>query len=351
MAKRSLFAASPSIAALAAALPVTNGQPPLEFRLFPAGRFHAVDGRPSEPAAGWLMNAAVAARLIAAAQARQSDYVIDYEHQTLHAAKNGQPAPAAGWFHNLAWREGDGLYVVLPNWTAAAAAHVADRAYRYISPVFSWDKSTGAVLAIHHAALVNDPGLDGLTDFSALSAQIFATPFSDEDPMDKITELFVAAGLPAPADIAAATTALTALKAQADQAAALGTEVAALKAQTPDPAKFVPVGTMQQLQTQVAALSAQIVGGEVDGLVKTALADGKLLPVQESWARDLGQKDVAALKAYLVSAPANPALAGKTQTEGKSHEATPGQLSETERAVCKAQGISAEDFLKTRDAA
>jgi len=361
MAKRSsLF-----IAALSSELAVSNGQPPQEFRLFPAGRFHSVDGRPDLPADGWLMNAQVAARLIAAAKARRSDYVIDYEHQTLHAAKNGQRAPAAAWFHDLQWREGDGLYVVAPRWTAAAASHVADHEYRYVSPVFSWDKTTGEVTAILHAALVNDPGLDGLTDFSALGAHF--ADFSEEEPMDLLTKLFIAAGLPAPKDEAAATAALSNLTAEAAKVKPLETEVTALKAKltpletevaalkantgNPDPAKFVPIATMTEMQTQIAALSAQINGGEVDGLVKSAIDEGKLLPAQEAWARDLGKKDVAALKSFLATAPANAALAGGTQTGGKDPVKTPGKLSDVELAVCKSTGISTEEFLKTRDAA
>jgi len=350
MAKR-ILPSRFSVTALSALLPASDGQPPREFRLFPAGRFRAIDGqRPDKPAAGWLMNAQAATRLIAAAKARQSDYVIDYEHQTLFAAKNGQPAPAAAWFHDLEWREGDGLYVVDPNWTAAAARHVTANEYRYVSPVFAWDRVTGEVTTIHHAALVNDPGLDGLTDFSALGAHFPENHFSEEEPMELITKLFIAAGLAAPADEAAATAALSNLKAAADQVKPLETAVAALKAQTPDPAKFVPVGTMQDMQTQIAALSAQINGGEVDGLVKSAISEGKLLPAQEAWARDLGKKDVAALKSYLVTAPVVSALAGNSQTNGKDPEKKPGTLTDVELAVCKAQGISAEDFLKTKAA-
>ncbi|WP_153116030.1 phage protease [Rhodocyclus tenuis] len=341
-----------AIAALAAELPVSAGQPPAEFRLFPAGRFRSVDGRPERPAKGWLMDARVAARLIDAAKARKSDYVIDYEHQTLHAAKNGQPAPAAAWFHDLEWREGDGLYCVTPTWTAAAAAHVAAREYRYVSPVFTWDKDTGEVLKLLHGALVNDPGIDGLTDFSALRAFGPEGSTHGGDDMDLLEKLLGALGLPADADAETGLATVTALKAKAGKADALTTEVAALKASAPDPARFVSVETMRALQTEVAALKTQLQGGEVDGLVKTALAESRLLPAQETWARELGGKDVAALKSYLGTVTPNPALAGKTQTEGKGagsrDEAT--TLSVVELAVCKATGTSAEDFLKTKQA-
>jgi phage I-like protein len=87
--------------------------------------------------AGLLM--ARSRHLIAAADARQTPYVIDYEHQTLRSAKNGLPAPASGWFKKLEWREGVGLFAVDVEWTDAAAAAIDAGEYRFISPVFLYD--------------------------------------------------------------------------------------------------------------------------------------------------------------------------------------------------------------------
>lgn len=66
-----------------------------EVQLFPAGKFRAVDGRPKD-APHWFVDAKMAASIIADFEARQNDTVIDYEHQTMLASQNGQPAPAAG---------------------------------------------------------------------------------------------------------------------------------------------------------------------------------------------------------------------------------------------------------------
>ncbi|MCO6441344.1 MAG: hypothetical protein J5I81_09720, partial [Nitrococcus mobilis] len=66
-------------------------------QLLPDGQFRARDGRPHD-APGWLIDAAVAERLIARTAAQASATVIDYEHQSLWTELNGQPAPAAGWF-------------------------------------------------------------------------------------------------------------------------------------------------------------------------------------------------------------------------------------------------------------
>lgn len=76
------------------------GGVPVDVRLVPAGKFRSWDGRPVECAA-WEMTDEDGLRLVAAAQARQSAYVIDYEHATLHAKKTGTQAPAGGWYKTL----------------------------------------------------------------------------------------------------------------------------------------------------------------------------------------------------------------------------------------------------------
>ncbi len=150
-------------------------QPALEFRLIPAGRFRANDGRPHR-IAGWLMDGISAKAIIAALAAQKNDLLIDYEHQSLHTQETGGPAPAAGWFKRLQWREGDGLYVTDARWTRNAAARLSAGEYRYISPVFQFDETTGRVLSIIGAAVTNKPALDGLTDLAAAAGKLPISP-------------------------------------------------------------------------------------------------------------------------------------------------------------------------------
>lgn len=138
---------------------------PTSFRILPAGRFRSGDGRP-EGVAGWYLDAAIAAQLIQQADASVNDYVIDYEHQSLHAKENGKPVPAAGWFKKLEWREGDGLYAIDVRWTDTAAQMLKAKEYRYISPVFTYGQ-TGDIIRLFSAAVTNTPALDGLTDLAA----------------------------------------------------------------------------------------------------------------------------------------------------------------------------------------
>ncbi|MXR36690.1 phage protease [Craterilacuibacter sinensis] len=144
------------------------------FRLIPAGQFRAVDGRP-QGLPCWTMDSEAARQIIATVSALAGDVVIDYEHQTLKASTNGTLAPAAGWFKELEWREGDGLYVMDARWTENAAAMLTAREYRYISPVFSYGQASGRVISIHSAAITNTPALDGLTDLAAANRKGFAT--------------------------------------------------------------------------------------------------------------------------------------------------------------------------------
>lgn len=302
------------IAALA--LSVTAGA---ELQLIPAGEFRAQDGR-----GPWKIDGAIAQRVIARIAARANRTVIDFEHQTLNAEKNGQPAPAAGWFTRVEWRDGQGLFATDVEWTAKAKTMIESGEYRYFSPVIVANKKTGEVVDVQMGALTNVPAIDGMAEIEARAAARYEQ-MNPEKEFDMETTLLsrilAAIGLPAATPEADALTVVAALKANADKVPSLTTEIVTLKAAAPDPAKYVSVETMQALQTEVASLRAVNVARDVNDVVGTAIADGKLLPAQEKWAKDLGAKDMAALKAYLDTATPIAALRG-TQTAGRG----PGNL-------------------------
>lgn len=343
-----------------------------ELQLLPAGIFRGRDGRPHD-APYWKVDAALAEPMIAAAAARRTPYVIDYEHQTLLVKDNGQPAPASGWYSRLEWRE-SGLFAVDVEWTAKAKAMIEAKEYRFISPVIGYNKATGAVTAIYMAALTNTPNIDGMNEVLSAAALHFLfsqpTPLT-EDPTMNIEELLeqlrwllnLPVGATAddvkahlqklidqikkdePTATAAASFNLAAyLIKQRDQ-------IAALSSGTPDPTKFVPIEAYQQLQTHTAQLSAQVNTGRVDEIVSAALASGKLVPAMEPWARALGNKDFAALSAFVEKAPAI-VTPGATQTNGNPPEGSQGVAALTAEQVhlCRAMGVSEADYLKTLQA-
>ena len=284
------------------------------------------------------------ARLVADIAARQSACVIDYEHATLLAKTSGTKAPAAGWYERLEWRSGDGLWVIGADWTALAAQEISDRHYRYVSPVFSYDPHTGRVLKLFHAALTNDPGLDGLTDLAALMADLILTqPNPQEDEMLK--KLLAALGLQ---ENASETEALSAVSALKSNVAALSAQVGA-----PDPAKFAPVavltalqGEHAELQGRVAALQAEVDGGKLEKIIDDGLASGKLSPATAGWARELGKSNLASLTTYIETA-AVVAKPGDTQSGGQAPGGGIAALSAEQAKVCELFGIAPDDFKKS----
>lgn len=315
-------------------------------RLIPAGRFDAPRG--SMTGSGpWLLDQSHAQSIIQRAAARSTDLVVDYEHQTLEAPRNGKPAPASGWIDraSLQWRD-DGLYGRI-TWTAAAKAAIDADEYRYLSPVFPYDTQTGHVLDLLHVGLTNNPAID--TAIPALAAARMGGGAYDPTPEDTTVDretLLKLLGLPSDATDEQITQAINQLKQQAanaEQAVA-----AARAAAAPDMSQFVPRAVLDEAQQQLAALRAQGEVNQLDSLIEQGLKDGRIAgKATADWLKGQG---LAACRSYLKDAPPLAAL-NATQTEGKKPEGGPkgaktSELSAAEVAVCRSMGLSAEEFRK-----
>lgn len=87
-----------------------------QVQLLPGGLFAAKDGRPFEvPGGKWLMDALAFTNIQANAAERSNDFHFDYEHQTLNSDMNGKPASAEGWFNELEYVPGEGLFALKAN--------------------------------------------------------------------------------------------------------------------------------------------------------------------------------------------------------------------------------------------
>lgn len=329
MAKRT----TTSIAIAALAVDLSGGEAPVDFRLLPVGEFRSRDGRPAECAA-WVCTEEDGRRIVADLAAQSDAAVIDYEHSTLRRKEIGK-APAAGWFKDAEWRD-DGLWLTGVDWTALAAQAIVDKEYRYVSPVFSYDPKTGRVLNVFHAALTNFAGIDGLTDLAACAAEVFDTetqPQTETPHMEELlkqlrwmlnmpvgaTQEEIIAQLQKTQDLIK-TTAGTAVAANGcdlemivNGYAEAQTKIAALTAEvgTPDPAKFVPVAALSALQAEHTAQSEELKalkdGASLAALnAEIARGEGlrKITPALKAWATDLGKTNLAALTAFIDSAPA-----------------------------------------------
>lgn len=330
-----------------AATAIPDGVPEW-VQLLPAGTIPARDGRPA-----WQLGNAAA--VVASSRALAMDLVVDYEHQTDHAPENGRPAPAAGWIKALDARP-DGIWGRV-EWTAKAREMLQAREYRYLSPVFQYDRASREVTRLLRAALTNDP---------ALYMQALARRTQEETDMDLLKQLATLFGLAATADAAAVAKHAGDLVAQAksqgeqlkalakaagvpetakpeEVATAIATAVAAGK---PDPAKFVAIADFEKVSTAFATVQKERAEEKATAAVDKAIADGKLTPAQRDWALDFCKSDPARFAAFVEKQPVIVAP-GARPGAGKPTPAD-APLDDEDKAVCRQLGITEEAFRKQR---
>lgn len=326
-----------------------GGPAPGRIQLFPVGEFSARDGRPGTlkgvKVKAWTITPTIAAAVVARWQARETPLVVDYEHQTMNAAENGKPAPAAGWIESLEM-EPDGLYATV-KWTDAARAFIQADEYRYISPVFTFDPETGAVLELKSAALTNYPALDGLAPVAARAED---APPMKKEMLEALRSFF---GLAADADEDAV---FAALKAQGD-GQTLTAMLTAAKEATPDPAKFVPAELFTAEQAKAATFAAKVKELEDSGTIAAltaeidaAIADGRLSKACEAWAKATAKTHPDAVKSYIASSVPPIAALTSTQTGGTPPTGTPhtAALTDEERYACTQLNMTEAEFIEAK---
>lgn len=195
--------------------------------------------------------------VIAASLARKPRLVVDENHSTEIAPKQGGSSPARGYVTELQARA-DGIWARI-DWTDSGRALMADRAYWGVSPVILLDHSKGTeIRGIKSVALTNEPNL---RDLPALH--------HEENPMfqDQLAEalgLSPGAGeealLGAVRDLAASASAHSALQSSLGEiAAALGVEAASPAADVLAAARRTAGPTLvAALQSEVATLTARV---------------------------------------------------------------------------------------------
>ena len=336
------------------------------IQLFPDGEFAATDGRPGNDPHNatkvWRMDAAIAAALVAELAAHKTPRLLDYEHQTIWAERNGKPAPASGWMRNYTYVAGRGLFA-WADWTEKAKAHIEAKEYRFISPVFSYCRKTGRIGRLFHAALTNFPALDGMAQVAAsdttlpdtvtavMAGSLFSTTQTQCDSTEEqhmkdfLKKLAGLLGLSEDADETAVCTALAALR-QKEAAAE-----AAAKAATEQGKSHLDA--MAALTAQIAALTKRDQERDLDNVIAVAKREGKLTAALEAWARDLGSKDLAALTTFLDKVQPIDALKGGTQTDGKGPDGDGkgiAALTADEKYAADQLGMTHEDYAKAKEA-
>lgn len=351
------------------------------LQLLPAGQVAARDGRgPFLVGDGPSMQAITEATRN---YAGSTELVVDYDHQTVFGAVpgTGGRAPAAGWIKSLEVRR-DGIWGRV-EWTAAAAQAIRAGEYRYLSPVFAFDKA-GNVKLIKMAGLTNTPAFD----LAQIAASTLLTETETKDT--SMDEILAALGLPKGSDESKVVTAITAMSTlialastalglpkdassdafsqaigQAVQAKtsletiakAAGADssatpdimaasiTAAIKAPAnPDPARFVPIEQVAKLQTAVASMQAGLAEGKAEAAVEAALKAGKVAPATKDWALSYAKSDLAGFEAFAAAQPSFGAAQGRTVPAS----AAANGLDQSDTAVMSALGLSEDAFVAAR---
>lgn len=327
-----------------------------DIQLFPSGVIKLPKGAMIGQGP-WRLDESAAQAFIAASQ-QANDYLIDYEHQSLLAADNGQPVPAAGWINpaSLVWRD-DGLYAHNVRWNERAAALIASDEYRYLSPVFYYDDS-GTPTRLISVALTNLPAIDGMARVTLAAAKL--NPLTQEtcmEPSELMQRLCRFLDLPAtatPIEITAELDKLTTLLPTGDGVAATSLpkliadkdqQIAALRSQAPDPAKYVPIEALLAIQQQQVKTNETEKTEKVAALI--AAHPAIIVPALQPWATQLGLQDFARLEQYIANASPIAALTA-TQTQGQAPPDAKATLSAEQIAVCTQLGLTQDQFLAGR---
>lgn len=342
-------------------------------QLTPAGKFRARNGGPYDTG-----DQATMKKIIETTRqfAGSTDLVVDYDHQAITAPSVGGRAPAAGWIKELEARP-EGIFGRV-EWTEAAASAIKAGEYRYISPVFLHEKTTGRVLLIRMAGLTNTPALDMM---QVAASALLPNTNSNGDSMDKIlaalglakgtdedgvvaainshltntTAIAKAVGLAGSAkndEILTAVNSLVTDRAKFAKAAGLAETAkadeivtavnSAVAGARPDPTKFVPIAIVADLQSDLKKLREDLDNGKAEEAVNSALAKRKISPKQKEWALDYAKADLKAFETFVGNAPVLLEPQIKTPKKGEAGE----ELNEAQLAVCSQLGIKPEDMKK-----
>lgn len=319
---------------------LAEGAAPGWIQLMPSGVSLGRDGR-----GPYILDDAATVAQASMAAAMEIGIPVDYEHQTEFAPKNGQPAPAAGWIKAMEARP-DGIWAQV-DWTERAAAHIAAREYRAVSPVFYHDVK-GHVGRIESVALTNVPNLN----LKALNRRDSHPQTVTDQPTDCTMRKTLASmtGLPEGADQAAVEKAVADALSQLETfKTALDSIGKLLKLPSGNVAPEDLEKAVNRAITELDEIKATARASEVEKLVAEALAAGKITPAQQDWAKSLASQNLESLRTYMAATADLRPGAGVVPALGASPETPPttNTLTPEQKAMCRMTGISPENFLKS----
>lgn len=344
------------------------GTVPEWVNLLPAGELSTSDGL------RYLVDQAAMEAIMASVNARRVDLVIDYEHQTYE----GGQAPAAGWVKELQARP-DGIWGRVA-WTERGKGYVANREYRYLSPVILVSKDSRRVMDLVAVGLTNvprindfppltnkDKGDQGMNWLDKLKTVLGLEAGASEEQAVAAVEktLNSAKGLlatlrtlvglnesaEAPQVLESVKTELNKAKAGAGQVipnsvlAALKLSAGAGESAVLGAIRGLQEGSQQleALQNRLEALERGDLERQANSLVDAAMKAGKVAPASKDDALKWATKDPKGFEAYMNTAPRVVPMGdlpdGPTKTPGAG-------LDDVQREVNKMLGVPDEVFSK-----
>jgi phage I-like protein len=298
-----------------------SGQAPEWIPLVPAGPVVGRDGRE------WVNDSPQL--MLDAFTAGGVDLPLDLEHATELKAPQGEPAPAVGWVKELEVRDGQVWGRV--EWTDDGRNAVESKAYRYVSPVFVFERASKRVVALTSVGLTNRPNLF----LQALNGQ--------EEYMD-LKKLLAALGLPETASFDEALAHLGKMKGDL----ATATNAAA----NPSLDKFVPRADYDAALARATNAEASLADRDkaaketaINAAIDKALADGKITPATVKYhkAQCAQEGGLERFTEYCAAAPVigDPSSMGKTRPEDQTTA-----LNAEEQRIAEMMGNSIEDLQK-----
>ena len=316
---------------------------PERVQLIPAGAVVGRDGRQ------WVFDdpQQVVNRFIE----QGTELPVDIEHSTELRAPKGEPAPAAGWVHQL--EVIDGAIWGAVNWNETGRDLVGGKQYRYLSPVILYNPGDGSIKGLTSVALTNRPNLHlpalnfsepentGSVPFGRGPANNKGGMAPEEQPMLKA--VLAALGLPEDATEA---TAVNAVK-------ELNTKLASAMNAQPSLEKFVPRADYDQALTratnaeqQLTTIQKEKLDSEIETAINAALAAGKITPATVDYHRAQCRQE-GGLERFAAFVAAAPAIGDPSGLDGKELPGAGAKALNAEQARIAAMfGNTAEDLAK-----
>jgi phage I-like protein len=231
--------------------------------------------------------------------------------------------------------------------------YLANREYRYFSPVLRLDADSRRPMALMHLGLTNVPAIKHLPplvarcggDTATLARPAELVQAKEADGMTAWLKEFL--GLPAEAEDAAVLAGASAALKELAQGLDLADAASAFQVRGAVLALKAGGEGLRAAQEELLALKARQAQAEAAQAVTLAMKAGKVSPAQKEWALEYFRRDPEGFRTFAAHAPK--LLPTGEALQWPEADDRPGDsLVPTEMAVCRLLKVSPEEYLKAK---